>query len=346
MNPFQKSTLAVVTAASLSSVASGPARAFDLEDYATTYRATRDAYLKAANELKIATVHMEVVQGILALYGETAFEDLYQHLDESKPAWCRVHDFKKDERAPAFPEVRGNPTRFAVGHFTHADLDYNAKLFGGSTEESYLHFGTQQRAENPAAAVQAFISWFPYADEAQRAAAQAHLDSDLAALASGLETFMSSPQQDPNVFWRFTPQAHFEQYLGVDGDLPVGSRRDLWGAFCDTGADCPATATCADPGYGQFRCYYEQQPVVFPPEPVQEDFMAASFKGGGDYQWQQVVNGVPDFADFHTVFRASRDAYLKAANELKLATGPYKAARDAYVAAMQTYYANVSSFYP
>ena len=24
---------------------------FDLEDYATTYRATRDAYLKAANEL-------------------------------------------------------------------------------------------------------------------------------------------------------------------------------------------------------------------------------------------------------------------------------------------------------
>ena len=26
---------------------------FDLEDYATTYRATRDAYLKAANELKL-----------------------------------------------------------------------------------------------------------------------------------------------------------------------------------------------------------------------------------------------------------------------------------------------------
>jgi hypothetical protein len=25
---------------------------FDLEDYTTTYRATRDAYLKAANELK------------------------------------------------------------------------------------------------------------------------------------------------------------------------------------------------------------------------------------------------------------------------------------------------------
>ena len=31
------------------------AQAFDLEDYATTYRATRDAYLKALNELKLAT---------------------------------------------------------------------------------------------------------------------------------------------------------------------------------------------------------------------------------------------------------------------------------------------------
>jgi hypothetical protein len=31
------------------------AHAFDLEDYATTYRATRDAYLKAANEEKLAT---------------------------------------------------------------------------------------------------------------------------------------------------------------------------------------------------------------------------------------------------------------------------------------------------
>ncbi len=35
--------------------------------------------------------------------------------------------------------------------------------------------------------------------------------------------------------------------------------------------------------------------------------------------------------------RATRDAYLQAANELKLATGPYKAARDAYVAGTATY---------
>lgn len=34
---------------------SSSAFAFDLEDYATNYRAARDAYLKAANELKLAT---------------------------------------------------------------------------------------------------------------------------------------------------------------------------------------------------------------------------------------------------------------------------------------------------
>ena len=38
-----------------------------------------------------------------------------------------------------------------------------------------------------------------------------------------------------------------------------------------------------------------------------------------------------DLGEYATTYRATRDAYLKAANELKLATGPYKAARDAYV---------------
>ena len=44
-----------------------------------------------------------------------------------------------------------------------------------------------------------------------------------------------------------------------------------------------------------------------------------------------------DLEDYATTYRATRDAYLKAANELNLATGPYKAARDAYVAAIATY---------
>merc|ERR1712167_448769 len=35
-----------------------------------------------------------------------------------------------------------------------------------------------------------------------------------------------------------------------------------------------------------------------------------------------------DLEDYAGTYRETRDAYLKAANELKLATGPYKAARD------------------
>lgn len=38
------------------------AQAFDLEDYATTYRATRDAYLKAANEIRLATAPYKAAQ--------------------------------------------------------------------------------------------------------------------------------------------------------------------------------------------------------------------------------------------------------------------------------------------
>ena len=49
------------------------------------------------------------------------------------------------------------------------------------------------------------------------------------------------------------------------------------------------------------------------------------------------IAGAFDLQDYATTYRATRDAYLKAANELKLATGPYKAARDAYVAATATY---------
>ncbi len=41
--------------------------------------------------------------------------------------------------------------------------------------------------------------------------------------------------------------------------------------------------------------------------------------------------------DYAAPYTTSRNTYLKAAAALKLATGPYKAARDAYVAATATY---------
>ena len=42
-------------------------------------------------------------------------------------------------------------------------------------------------------------------------------------------------------------------------------------------------------------------------------------------------------SDYATPYETARNAYLKDAQALKEATGPYKASRDAYVAATATY---------
>ncbi|KAJ1481454.1 hypothetical protein T484DRAFT_1748150 [Baffinella frigidus] len=52
---------------------------------------------------------------------------------------------------------------------------------------------------------------------------------------------------------------------------------------------------------------------------------------------QLMLSKLFDLEDYAGTYRETRNAYLKAANQLKLATGPYKAARDAYVAATATY---------
>jgi ABC-type transporter lipoprotein component MlaA len=44
-----------------------------------------------------------------------------------------------------------------------------------------------------------------------------------------------------------------------------------------------------------------------------------------------------DLQNYAATYDKTRDTYLGAATALKLATGPYKAARDAYVAATATY---------
>ena len=49
------------------------------------------------------------------------------------------------------------------------------------------------------------------------------------------------------------------------------------------------------------------------------------------------IAGAFNLEEYATTYRATRNSYLKAASDLKLATGPYKAARDAYVVATSTY---------
>ena len=53
-----------------------------------------------------------------------------------------------------------------------------------------------------------------------------------------------------------------------------------------------------------------------------------------------------DLEDYATTFRSSRDRFLKAKNELDLATGPYDAAKTAYIEAVRSYlnYDNCADF--
>ena len=44
-----------------------------------------------------------------------------------------------------------------------------------------------------------------------------------------------------------------------------------------------------------------------------------------------------DLEEYYTAYIDGRDAYLKAAKEFKLATGPYKTAQEAYVDVTTTY---------
>ena len=53
-----------------------------------------------------------------------------------------------------------------------------------------------------------------------------------------------------------------------------------------------------------------------------------------------------DLEDYASTYRATRDAYLKAANELKLATGPYKSAQKSYNEAVQTYVSTLNDGSP
>ena len=73
------------------------------------------------------------------------------------------------------------------------------------------------------------------------------------------------------------------------------------------------------------------------PAPSFDSFFLPDLSGAAFLIPQTVFALLFDLEDYATTYRATRDAYLKAANELKLATGPYKAARDAYVAATATY---------
>ncbi len=97
------------TSATLALALTSPAaKAFDLEDYATTMRATRDAMFKAINELRLAWGHYHIVLDHGRRYGIDVHEENWLIPDSVASGSCEM------------PEGYGFGTNFTGPEYGHA----------------------------------------------------------------------------------------------------------------------------------------------------------------------------------------------------------------------------------
>jgi hypothetical protein len=372
------------------------AHAFDLEDYATTYRATRDAYYKAHEELRLAYGKHRLYAGVVALYGwaehysggsypgELAHYG-WPELPESRR--CRTRASAYGGASPSFPEANSPENVFVVGFRGYRPA--GAGQYQAAGGDAYLHFRTAGYAD-AVKAVGDYIAIFPFPNEADRALAQSVLAADLALLDQGITPSEQHPSKDPDGANQSTESLkwHYELEFGPDnghnyynGDgynwINLPPAPVLYGEYCfDDPNLCPADVACVDSsltygnnvphwlvdpntGYAQadspyrFRCAYEDQPAVFPPKRVdplaRENWPGLLGVGDpADAPGVHARNGVSEggvIADFHTTYRATRDAYKKAQQERNLAYGPFEAARAADRVASTVYFESILTMF-
>lgn len=290
MRPLTTSVMALALTASL---AGSPltARAFDLEDYATTYRATRDAWLKASNELKLAGNAYRMTRLALTVMGF----DLTQAEALFYPA---VDNFR-----PVIEDRVGRPCAGADGQpdplLCNRDslcLDDGGTLRCGPRDQDLA-------SRYAAVDYRDLARWLPEA---------LNLIGDVL-----------SPNIDPGTLIYGGAQGDLSKVLAAFEDTSFSyyrAERDhtLRGLSARIVASYPdfAPRPADDPDYPNLVVPTHLATAECPTDPFMHQDM---------------------YEDAMTYYRATRDAYLKAANELRLATGPYHAARDAYRAATDTY---------
>jgi hypothetical protein len=385
--------ISTLCASALASAAS-TAQAFDVEDYATTYRATRDAYWKAANELRLANGKFRLYAGVMALYG---WADHYTNGSNpeaiSRYGWptlpeareCRSRPDSFDGRPPAYPEATVGDSVFVVGFRGYKDKGAVPNMAAGA--DAYMHFRTSGYS-NTTQVISDYIAAFPFSNEESRTQAAAVLQSDLALAEQGISPYEQHPSRDSlgidqareQLYWHYqtefgAPSTDTNEYYNGDGynALHATPAELRFGEYCYGDASkCPDGISCVDSfqvngvGVGwfmqnpamasspmRFRCAYENLAPVWPPkrvDPLAEGNWPAllGVNDPGDATGAQARNGVSEdgvLSDFYTTYRATRDAYLKAANEKNLATGPYEAARAANRVAQTIYYQELSSMF-
>lgn len=248
-------------------VGSGPreAAAFDPEDYATTYRATRDARFNAERGYFDAFNRFRLWQGIMALYGYVGqgggiyndpstgyLESIGADLEDAPP-WCRAHAVVTDRQGPASPAVRFAPSRFVVGQEDATILRYSSEQYAAAGEDAYLHFRTEGGAgDDPASVIASFIAAYPYANASDRADAQAALAEALAWRAAGHPSWA---EQTAGWMLPRSLEGRYAEWFEPGGDVhttmtavannPENYPWLNWHGYCfDDDALCPDGTTC------------------------------------------------------------------------------------------------------
>ncbi len=319
--------------------------------------------------------------GMAELFGGSNprwLSDLGMDVPESA-AFCRTHRFTWGGTSPAFPEVQTGGATFVVGNRAPGRFDYLSGKHQSAGADAYLHFRTNQSGLGTNLEVVAqMVATFPFSTEGQRQQAEADLATLTARVNAGANVHDPDPANDTSGYYdRDDVRDFYRRQFTADGDN--GGPGDFYtmlnadrsgsltlGEYCfDDDALCPAGHSCIDTsinnsGYQgmlsdwwwgsayanttslRFRCLYDGQQAVWPPNRVDQMTLANAptllgVSDTDDGPGLQTSNGFPYVGDILTTLRATRDAYMKAANELKLADAPNRSAQAATIAAQQVY---------
>lgn len=233
---------------------------FDLEDYATTYRATRDAILKAGNELALAKDPYDL--------STTPFLKL--------EAGC-----------------------FRLKSLKHSMVNFEGLMSGACNKDGALPY----KNGGP-----------KLADDSEK------LGDKIAVLINMLPFTASLPDFDTDLsrYQARREQLRTQRKAALLADLGDGAMGKL-----EAIPDCIPTDRAV---YNQIQLAISKATTAGEADPIGSalSYMSRSDENG------QLIAPMEDWATTH---RATRDAFLKSANELELAIGPYKSARAAYEAA-------------
>jgi hypothetical protein len=371
MNPSRFLSAATCAITATAVLHTGGAQAFDLEDYHTTMRATRDAWLRAYLSLRSVTPRYLAARHILESWGVdvTPIDKPYGY--DLAPEWCESWQGETNGHALNL----GLETRDYSGTFDFYGRGHD--MHGRGRGLGHHHDSTTVGTESTADAFldhSALLRW--------RDRYVPGLSDDIAGLLeSAIETYEQTGFPQVSLSRDDNGYSYYSQYSVQE-------------VLCDTCRPCPE-AGCADPNSGQqdFYYYYSEQG---PYQQCTTDDGAAGYTvlapcpatppNGEEPQWkpfptfEEAVQELlvtydlrlgdvePDRCEYYwfwgegcyhgestpycdtdarfvtsaaaTLYRAQRDAYLRYSNELMLATPPFRAAVAGFAAAVETYHSN------